>query len=334
LVKQSDNWWDRNVEAVNSDISAWLTNTFHNKIEDKIIEITKYLPPEEPTANIYRTQGEYIIAEPVIASSDDPTGAKIYFDELCEKVNFMSNNLCQRRDMLDDWVIDSVINLKNFLPTNLKQLNAHMLRVRLRPVRKIASEYHLSGNIREFYPEFRAQISELAECGDDLETCLEELRRMEAEKITRSIPPGSEEAAKAEFDNLVAIAQSAVSHVDDSAKSGLNMEKAVADENAPDDEKRARLGEYGLAVRNFTRAIAKLGADIVIKSRDKFVDGAADGLGAIGKPVVVGGFAALVTAVANPVLGLAAFAAGYDKIDDALKLLKDYFGPPPPGPKT
>jgi hypothetical protein len=87
------------------------------------------------------------------------------------------------------------------------------------------------------------------------------------------------------------------------------------------------LGEYGLAVRNFSRVVAKLGAGIADKGRDGFVEGAADGMKGLGKPAVVGSVALPVSAVAGPV-------AGYGKIDEVFKLLKDYFAPPPPGSKT
>jgi hypothetical protein len=291
------------------------------------------LPPEEPTAYVYRAVGDRIVADAVKATPTDAGGAQVYFDELRRKAHAMAGQLTQRRDMMDDWVVDSVLGLHNSLPETLSDLNPHSLRAWLRSVRKIADEYELSGNVKEFYREFRAQITDLAESGSDLEACFPELRRVEAEQIARSIPPEQQDAAKARFDEVVAAAHTAP-HVDDSAKAGLTEEKAVAESNTSPEEKRVRLGEYGLAVRNFSRVVAKLGADIADKGRDGFVESAADGVKGLGKPAVVGSVALLVYAVAGPVAGLAAFAAGYGKIDDVFKLLKDYFGPPPPGPKT
>lgn len=337
IALQADTWWKQGAKEINADIARWLAEergkTWPPDPPEHIEKILANLAPQEPTAYIYRPEKGRVVARPILADPTDPDGAQVYLAELCDKATALATDLSSKHNYFDnDWIVDAVTKLRDYLwegaePRPLARLNPHLLHSRLRPVKEIADGYQLPPDVEAAYREFKPRIRDVAGAGEDLELCLQPLRRLEAERIARALPedPAGQETTRqhlADFVTAIQAVDPAV--VDDSAKVALETEKALADELASPAERRNRLADSLLNARNLGGAVVKLIGDILLRKIKSIESGVDDGLKASGKYITIAGGVAFVASVLSPSLMGLANTPGFHSILEAIKALKPF----------
>ncbi|MFC6857402.1 hypothetical protein ACFQHZ_17530, partial [Marivibrio halodurans] len=334
IATQPDKWWKRPVSEVNADIAAWLNERPADPDYDRDLETAlENLPAQTPAAYRFHWRDDRIKAEPPDPSPGDSPVAQDLLDEVRRKANDLSERL--ERLNADPHAHRSVRGLLDVLPPGAGELRPGLLLSRARSVEAIATAYAGPDEERELFPGAVSQILDLSETVRDLQGCLPEIREIEAERMALEIDPATVDAIARHLDDIVETAVADDEIVDESAKDALRTITANADQDAPPVVQQRLVADRVLVVRNFLSPLFRLalassfaaGAtdvsrEIWEKARPKFVEGAADGLGSMGRPVVVIGVSALVGAFLGPTAGIAAMLAGFCKIDRLVGLLE------------
>lgn len=337
IARQSDEWWERPAAEVNADIAAWLEESESAPDSDRILKTTlESLSEQTPAAFRFVWQDDRIKAQPPDPAPSSSKVAQDLLDETRRKARELSENLRQLN--ADPYAYRSVCGLKDILPEAVDHLRAGLLLSRARSVETVASAYGSLDEERELFPGAIAQILDLSETVRDLQACLPEIREVEAERLALEIDPGNVDAVSERLDTIVQNAVVDEEVVDESAKEALRSMTSDAEQSAPTKVRQRLIADRALVVRNFVsqlyrRAIeSHLAAEtsdttkeIWDKSRSKFVEGASDGLGSMGRPVAVVGVSALVWSVLGPTAGIAVMLAGFGKLDQLGKLLAKRF---------
>eukprot|EP00752_Nemacystus_decipiens_P000584 g584.t1 len=337
IAGQPKEWWARPPEDVNADIAAWLEERpsdpepdpeFGEDLETALAN----LPAQTPAAYRFRWRDDRITAEPPDPSPGDSAVAQDLLDEARRK----AEALCARleRSNADPYARQSVRGLLDSLPGAAGEVRAGLLLSRARSVLAVADAYAGPDEERELFPGAIAQILDLSETVRDLQGCFPEIRDIEGERMALAIDPAEVDAIGGHLDTIVAQAVADDAVVDESAKEALETISDNADQDAPREVKQRLVADRLLVVRNFLSPLFRFALassfateargvtrEVWEKARPKLIEGAADGLGSMGRPVVVVGVSALVWGLLGPVAGLATAAAGFGKIDQLVKLL-------------
>lgn len=334
IVGQPNEWWERSASAVNADILEWLKERQSDpEFGEDLKTALENLPAQTPAAYRFHWKDNRIVAAPPDPSPGNSAVAQDLLDETRRKAGTLSESL--RRSNADPHVQRTVSGLLDALPTTVSELRPGLLLSRARSVEAVAAAYAGPDDERELFPGAIAQILDLSETVRDLQGCLPEIREIEAERMALEIDPTKVDQIAQHVDDIIEKAVVDETIVDNSAKDALRTIADNADEGASPQVKQRLVADRVLVVRNFLSPIyrfalaSKLANEVTDvrreaweKARPKFIDGAADGLGSMGRPIAVIGVSSLVALLFGPTAGLAAMLAGFGKIDQLVKLLQ------------
>lgn len=334
ISRQPDAWWDRPVSKVNADIWEWFHGLWSDPEYDRDLRTAlENLPSQTPAAYRFLWQDDRIKAEPPDPSPGDSAVAQDLLDETRRKAEVLSERL--ERSNADPHVHHSVDGLLDVLPAAVGSLRPGLLLSRARSIEAIAVAYANSDDAQELFPEVVAQVLDLSETVRDLQGCLPEIREIEAERLALEIDPRNVDEIGHHLDTIVEAAVADEEVVDESAKDALRAMATDTDEGAPPHIRQRLLADRALVVRNFlsplfrwaaasrfASEVTEVARETLAKARPKFIDGAAEGLGAMGRPVAVVGVSALVGLFLGPTAFIAAMLAGFGRLDQLGKLLE------------
>lgn len=338
IAFQPDIWWRRSAALVNRDIER-LLNTSEDAlplIEIDIKEVISLSPEPSPAPARFIIDNDSIQTMP-LPNDGDMAAAQDFLDELRRKAQRLLNRL--QLSNAEPQVRDAVTDLLDALPPHAAELRPRIVLSRATGVEACAGAFASSRGELELFEGAVAQVYDVAATSRLLLACFPLVLEIEAAAAQLLITPANAAAVADHLDDIRAkAAESPV--VGDSANAALDEQAGSTAKLAQQPEGHAKqTARYALTIRNFLTPVVRfavaagfeatteatgVGKEIWAKAKPKLIESAADGLGAMGKPVVVSGVAALVAGVAGPVAGLAALAAGFGKIDQFMKLAEKY----------
>lgn len=310
IATQPDEWWSRGVQAVNADIAAWLGEQ-------------EGVPEQKAAAFVFGFQNNRFVASASDNTPNDGGAAQDLLDFLRRQVNDMAERLETARNTAP-WLVGAISEFRDFLPTEIAGLNPILLRAHLLGITAAVNAFHHAGAEAELVPDAVAQLDALGLVGNDLQLCFPQLRTQQGEQIMRAVPEGEQDNFQRQLDAVTEAAGQENPVIDPSTPAALHVVQHLANQDAPPEVRRSRVGEYAAVVGNLLSKIASVGMEVCKTGGPKFIAGAGDGLGKMGKPAVIFGISAIIAAVSHPTLGLAAAFAAYGKIDRCFRIIEEY----------
>jgi hypothetical protein len=342
VALQPDEWWERGAKAVNADIAAWLENGIPDRrpppqLAADITTAAENPPQQTAAPTRFVIANDNIQAAP-LPDDGDRDAAQDFLDELRRKVQRLLDQI-RLNNNPNPQVRDAVTDLLDALPPAAADLRPRIVLSRAAGVEACAGAFANTRGELELFEGAVAQVYDVAVTSRLLLGCFPEVLEIEAAAAQLFINETNAADVARHLDEIRAkAAESTV--VGDSANAALNKQAEFTARQQQQPEGYAKqAARYALTVRNFLTPVARfavaagfeatteatgVGKEVWAKAKPKLIEGAADGLGSMGKPAMVSGVAALVGAVAGPVAGVAALAAGYGKIDQFMKLAEKY----------
>jgi hypothetical protein len=346
IALQPDIWWERGAEAVNADIVAWVKNpalvipNWHPPPQQLAADISTAAenPPQQTAAPARFVIADDNIQATPLPDDGDRDAAQDFLDELRRKAQRLLDQI-RLNNNPNPQVRDAVTDLLDALPPAAADLRPRIVLSRVAGVEACAGAFANTRGELELFEGAVAQVYDVAATSRLLLGCFPEVLEIEAAAAQLFINDTNAADIARHLDEIRAkAAESTV--VGDSANAALNEQAEFTAKQRQQPEGYAgQAARYALTVRNFLTPVARfavaagfeatteatgVGKEVWAKAKPKLIEGAADGLGSMGKPAVVAGVAALVGAVAGPVAGVAALVAGYGKIDQFMKLAEKY----------
>lgn len=333
IALQGDEWWDRPAAEVNADITAWMDRDASSNEFDRDLETAlKNLPEQTPAAYRFLWRDNRIKAEPPNPSPGNNAIAQDLLDEIRRKALELSSRLMQSN--ADPYALRSVNGLLDILTDTVGDLRPGLLLSRARSVEVVAAAFAGPDEKRELFPGAVALALDLSETVRDLQGCLPEIREIEAERLALEIDPRNVDQIGRHLETIVETAIADEEVVDESAKEALRTMTNESVQDAPTQVRQRLIADRVLVVRNFlsplfrgaiesrlATGVTGTTGEIWVRARAKFVDGAAEGLGSMGRPVAVVGVSALIVSLLGPTAGIVAMVAGFGRFDLLVKLL-------------
>lgn len=320
-------FWDREPEVINREIAGWIDEAPPAKVHSDSVNLA-----QRPSAFVFNASENSISATPFQETSEiDPALCDALWAEMLGKLRNTRSRLMATQ--APRHVIDSFDRIIVDFGTKFSDLSPGILLSRSRTIESIASTYNTPETRDEMAADALAMMQDAANSLADLRGLFPSLVKIEAARVAQQMVSSDAPAIMGKSAEIIEIARES-DIVDQSAINALEMvipefeESQRLIEMAVDDtaraaalEKRAEIVSlHVLDIRNFGSSaisaakpnrfltgVKRAGKKVATDLGSDAYSGVRSGVKKVSEVAVVGGYSALVAALADPFWGLATY---------------------------
>jgi len=328
---RGDEFWKQEPEVINREILGWVEKARPDVEEPQHSQDNADLT-QRPSTFVFNTSGGVISATPFQETSEiDPALCEALWADMLEKLESTRDRL--KATQAPHHVIESFERLIADFGSKFSDLSPGILLSRSRTIESIAATYNTAETRNEMAADALTKVQDTAASLADLRGLFPSLIKIEAARVAQSMLSADAPAIMEKSADIIEIARGSDT-VDQSAIDALEMaipefeESQRLIEMAADDiaraaalEKRAEIVSlHVLDIRNFgssaisaakpNRFLAgakRAGKKVATDFGSDAYSGVRNGVKKVSEAAVVGGYSALVAALADPFWGLATY---------------------------
>lgn len=352
IARQPDAWWRRPSAEINADIAGWLAerdkapppppapdNPTPQEIQDDIASVLTPPLVQGAASKIFAISpdSQKIEAYPLVL---DPQEVNQPRTQTLLKATRHKAHICHERlegSNADPQIRQFIASILAALPEQVADLDAGALWAGMISVDARAKAYLAAGAQAELPPDAIATLLDLAETGRGLCSCFKEIHELEQNLIKYNLASVDQKAVHEKLDAIASVAtdEKYQEVVGETARDALNEAKTKSSEPIEESVDKKLLADRIQKISNFLTVVGRwawdhalstgnLTKEIWEKSRPKFIDSVADGVGGAGRALVVLPLAGLAAALIDPVVGAGVILAGFGRVEIFLKLAEKY----------